>query len=54
MLRDKSYIATMNEKERDAWLRFKDVFKNFLGNHKSDNFRELVADILKNYKRLGA
>jgi len=53
MLRDESFIATMNEKERAAWLSFKNVIENFRGNHKSENYRELVADMLKNYKQLG-
>ena len=52
MLRDESFIATKNEKEWAAWLSFKNVVENFLGNHKSENYRELVA-MLKNYKRLG-
>ena len=52
MLRDESFIATMNEKERAAWLSFKNVFENFLGNHKSENCRKLVSDMPKNYKRL--
>ena len=43
----------MNVNERDAWLSFKNVVENFLGNHKSDNFKKLVSDLLKNYKKMG-
>ena len=52
MLRDENFIATMNVNERDAWLSFKNVVENFLGNHKSDNYKKLVSDLLKNYKKM--
>ena len=52
-LRDENFIATMNVNERDAWLSFKNVVENSLCNHKSDNYKKLVSDLLKNYKKMG-
>ena len=43
----------MNVNERDAWLSFKNVVENFLGNYKSDNYKKLVSDLLKNFKKMG-
>lgn len=53
LLRDESFVTIMTEKERAAWLSFKSVVENFLGNHKSENYRELVVEMLKNYEKLG-
>jgi hypothetical protein len=53
LLRDESFVTIMTEKERAAWLSFKSVVENFLGNHKSENCRELVVEMLKNYEKLG-
>jgi len=53
MLKDEAFVATMNNDEKAAWLSFKKVVENFLGNHKSDNYAELVADLLRNYQKLG-
>jgi len=51
MLKDEAFVVTMNN-EKAAWLSFKKVVENFLGNHKSDNYAELVADLLRNYQKL--
>jgi len=53
MLKEEAFIATMNNDEKAVWLSFKKVVENFLGNHKSDNYAELVADLLRNYQKLG-
>ena len=29
------------------------VMENFLGNHKSENFKKIVADLVKNFGKLG-
>ena len=38
--------------ERDAWLSFVSVTKNFLGNTKGDNYVHVVNDMLEKVKRL--
>jgi hypothetical protein len=36
-----------------AWQAFKNVTKSFLGNHKAENYHEIVSDILTAYKAMG-
>jgi CRISPR/Cas system-associated endonuclease/helicase Cas3 len=45
------YLVTENEKS--AWLTFKPVCLNFLGNVKAENFKELVDDLLNAYQTMG-
>ena len=42
LMKDVNFIQSMNETEAAAWLSFVDVVKNVLGNHKADNYEELV------------
>ena len=44
----------MTEPESIAWKSFVLVRKNFLGNHKAENFEELVETMLINFHDLGA
>ncbi|KAL7296916.1 hypothetical protein TKK_0010305 [Trichogramma kaykai] len=53
LLSDNLFLDTLNKNEPAAWLSFKKVVENFLGNHKSENYRELMADLLRNYEKLG-
>ena len=39
--------------ELDAWISFKKVCKTFLGCHGSEDFREVIAEMLNNYETLG-
>ncbi|KYN06056.1 hypothetical protein ALC62_02999 [Cyphomyrmex costatus] len=43
----------MNESEKTAWLCFKDVIEHFLGNQKSPNYKEIVANLVESFKNLG-
>jgi len=43
----------MNETERNAWLSFKRICKDFLGNHKAVNYQDVVQDLLTSYKAVG-
>jgi len=43
----------MNETERNAWLSFKRICKDFLGNHKAANYQDVVQDLLTSYKAVG-
>ena len=38
---DKQFDEDLNETERNAWLSFKRICKDFLGNHKAANIRML-------------
>ena len=52
LIQDKNFAQSMTPAERDAWLSFVSVSKNFLGSTKSDNYVHLVNDMLKKFKRL--
>ena len=43
----------MTDIENAAWLSFGNVVKNFLGKNKADNYKEIVAELIENYKNLG-
>ena len=43
----------LNETELAAWKSFKQVCLNFLGLHKSDDFGDVVANLLCNYHIMG-
>lgn len=53
MFRDSNYINQMNKLEKAAWLSFQSVVKNFLGNRKSPEYKDIVASLIKNYENLG-
>jgi len=40
------------ETEKSAWLMFKVVFVNFLGNVQAENYEELVEDLLNVYQTI--
>lgn len=54
LMKDTNFISHMDRKERNAWESFKEVVKNFLGNHKAPNYKELVKTMLTAFSRLGA
>ena len=37
LIKDEHFIGTMSELKKNAWLSFKDVVKNFLGNTRAKN-----------------
>lgn len=52
-MKDENFITKMTTLEKEAWMSFRKVVENFLGNRRSDNYAELVADLLKNFQKLG-
>jgi len=53
MLKDTHFTDSMSAIEKKAWLAFIEVTRNFLGNHKSENYRDLVNNMLKAFHKLG-
>ena len=53
LMQDKQFDEDLNEAERNAWLSFKRICKNFLGNHKAANYKDVVQDLLASYKAMG-
>jgi len=46
MMQDEQFDEDLNEIERNAWLSFKSICKDFLGNHKLANCQDVVQDLL--------
>ena len=53
LINDPHFINSMDNTESSAWNSFVLVVKNFLGNHKADNYSDLVEDMLSNFYKLG-
>jgi hypothetical protein len=53
LIQDEQFDKDQNETERNAWLSFKRIFKDFLGNHKAANYKDVVQDMLTSYKAMG-
>ena len=43
---DRQFGEDLNETERNVWLPFKNICKDFLGNHKAPNYQDVVQDLL--------
>jgi len=46
LMQDKQFDEEMNETAKNAWLSFKRICKDFLGNHKAANYQNVVQDRL--------
>lgn len=53
LLNDAQFAESMTKIEKDAWLSFKVVVTNFLGNRRSENYKEIVATMVKNFEKMG-
>ena len=49
LMQDKQFDEDLNETERNAWLSFERICKDFLGNRKAANYRDVVQDLLTSY-----
>ncbi|KAL4702209.1 hypothetical protein ACJJTC_012341 [Scirpophaga incertulas] len=53
LVNDLAFLSSLRPIEKNAWLVFVDVTKNFLGNHKSPDFHEKINRMLDAYQKLG-
>ena len=53
VMQDRQFDEDLNETERNEWLSFKKICKDFLGNHKAANYQDVVQDLLTSYKAMG-
>ena len=53
LMQDKQFDNDPNETEIKAWLSFKRICKDLLGNHKAANYQDVVQDLLTSYKAMG-
>ena len=44
--KDRQFGEDLNETERNVWLPFKKICKEFVGNHKAANYQDVVQDLL--------
>ena len=49
---DHNFIKVMIRKEKAAQTSVKNVVENFLDIHKSENFKKIVADLVRNFGKL--
>jgi hypothetical protein len=54
IMRDDAFRSKLNKLELAAWDAFVLVVQNFLGNHRADNYAELVSNMLAAYQQLGS
>ena len=53
LIDDKNFIKCLLATEAAAWASFKSVVRNFLGKRKSDDYRQIIGDLLRNYCKMG-
>lgn len=53
LIKDLEFRKSMTNVEESAWSSFLLVIEGFLGNHKAQNYQELVENMLHNFQRLG-
>ena len=53
LMHAKQFDEDLNETERNAWLNFKRICKDSLGNHKAANYQDVVKDLLTSSKAMG-
>ena len=54
LMPDQTFTARMTVTERAAWCSYISVTREFLGNTKTNNYRNLVDVMLQNFQALGA
>jgi hypothetical protein len=53
LLSDQQFDTKLNTMQAAAWNSFRAVCDNFLGNNRSENYKELINDLLRNYNTMG-
>lgn len=53
LIKDEEFNSTLSSAEFAAWDAFKVLTRDFLGNHRADNYAQLVDNLLVAYRQLG-
>lgn len=53
VLKDEHFDSILEDKEKEAFMSFKSVCANFLGNHKAENYVQIVEKLLSSYQAMG-
>uniref|UniRef100_A0A6A7G1J7 Uncharacterized protein n=1 Tax=Hirondellea gigas TaxID=1518452 RepID=A0A6A7G1J7_9CRUS len=54
LMKDPKFDESMEDNERNAWLAFKSIVTNFLGNRRSPEYGRVVEELLQSFQALGA
>lgn len=54
LMKDPKFDKSMEGNERNAWLSFKSIVTNFLGNHRSPEYECVVEGLLQSFQAVGA
>ena len=54
LINDSEFVNSMTELKFSTWNSFAIVVKNFLGKFKAENYKELVENMLFNFRDIGA
>lgn len=53
LLKNKEFERLMTDKEKAAWQSFREVTKNFFGNNKDPDYKNIVSRMLNNFNEVG-
>lgn len=53
LLNDDNFELTMDNFQLAAWKAFRSICKDFLGNHRSPKYMDIVQELLQSYEALG-
>lgn len=53
MIDNEEFIKLLTDPQKQAWHSFKAVIHGFLGNNRAENYQELVANMINNFKAMG-
>ena len=53
LMQDQTFTARMRVNERAAWCSYVSVIREFLGNLRASNYRNLVGVMVQNFQALG-
>lgn len=52
-MKSEKFMELLDPIDKIAWQATIDVIKNFLGNKRAENYKELVANMIEAYKNMG-
>ena len=53
LMNDAEFVSLLSATEKNAWHSFVAVVTGFLGNHKSENFPEVISNLIENFREMG-
>ena len=53
LMNDENFDSSLAKAEKDAWIIFKNVIKNFMDKHKSPEYKDSVGRMLEKFEALG-